>query len=429
MLKKYTYLVSLAAALSAAGFSVCSEASLIPDFPEKEALLSDETGAEAASEAVASSSAVAGEATEAITEGPDAEPLSEEQTEQTEQISEGSLPEAEDAAAGADHSEEDEDAGKNGEGAGPESGGALLPAFTYLEGPFYLCPGYILPPAARLPEPTISLALLSRELEKMTAAYDGTWSVAVKDLSTGEQTVIGDTVMPSASTLKLFILGCIYDEIAEGRLERTEELVSLMNSMIRASSNEAANRLIAILGGNDHQAGIDRINAYLDEKGYSEATRAYNPFQDQSLKLDPDHVNTTSAADCMLLLERIYRRQFGSRKVCNETEDMLLNQELRYKIPKGLGETALAANKTGETDDIENDIALVFTPKGDYILCVFSTGWSDKKAAQSRITEISAKTYSYFADPETFMTVPPELKELNSRLSLPGSDDAGYLAF
>ena len=412
---KYAFLASFTAALSAAGSSAAYSSSLIPEFPEKEELLAIEESAteavteydaEPASEAQAQSAEASEETVENMTETM-TEAISEALSEgMTEKITEAPAESSSEASSGSL----------------TKSASAELPLhFSYLDAPHYLCPGYMLPPAHQLPHPEPSLVYLRRELEAILSGYEGTWSVAVKDLSTDEQTVIGNAVMPSASTLKLFILGCVYEEIDAGRLERTEELVSLMNSMIRASSNEAANRIMAILGDGDYQAGIDKINAYIEEEGYSDATRAYNPFQDQSLKLDPEHVNTTSAADCMLLLERIYRRRFGSRKACNETEDMLLNQEIRYKIPKGIGDTALAANKTGETDEIENDIALIYTPKGDYILCVFSTGWQDKKAAQSHITELSAKVYSYFADPEAFMNIPAELEGINAGIPMPAA--------
>ena len=337
------------------------------------------------------------------------EELSENQAQETSP-DETSVPE--DGADSEDASDSEDPEGKKHEKEGDDEDPIAF-TFSYLSGAQLLCPGYIVPPHHALPQPERSLRLLRQSLESMLSAYDGTWSIAVKDLTTLEELVINNCEMPSASTLKLFILGCVYEDIANGTLERTEELVARMNDMIRVSSNDAANRLIAQLGKDDYQAGIDRINRYIEEHGYSEYTRAYNPFQDQSLKLDPDHTNTTCVSDCCLLLERIYRRQFGSRKVCNETEDMLLGQETRYKIPRGIGENSLVGNKTGETDEIENDIALVYTPAGDYIVCIFSTGWRDKKEAQAHFPELSAKIYSYFMDPNAFTVSLPELTSLN----------------
>ena len=50
-------------------------------------------------------------------------------------------------------------------------------------------------------------------------------------------------------------------------------------------------------------------------------THEYNGFNDPATINDPDHSNQISAADCGLLLERIYRRTFGSRQICNEVEE------------------------------------------------------------------------------------------------------------
>ena len=268
----------------------------------------------------------------------------------------------------------------------------------YMPGYLHLVKG-IFRPVTDLPLPEKSLSLLRQQLEKQLAGYAGTWSVAVRELDNGEQFVINDIAMPSASVLKLFIMACTYQAIEKGQLQRTSEMVELIGNMIRASSNDAANRLFYLLGGEDYAKGIDAVNAYIQEQGYSDRTIAYNPFQNSSLTVHPGKVNQTCAADCAELLSRIYHRTLSRRKVCNEIEEMLLGQGTRYKIPKAIPDSALVGNKTGETDSIENDVALIFTPVGDYILCVFSTDWPDKKQAEARITEVSAAVYAYFTDP------------------------------
>ena len=269
----------------------------------------------------------------------------------------------------------------------------------YLPGYCNLVPGSYLIGQFSLPRPQRNLHVLKYRLRQILSGYDGVWSVCVKDLSTGEQIVINDIPMPSASIMKLFILGCIDDEVRFGRLDRTSELVARLSGMIRASSNQDANALLLALGGGDYSAGINWLNQYIRNSGYSDATVAYNPFQDEALRLDENHVNQTSAADCALLLERIYRRTFGTRSACEEAEALMLAQDTRYKIPAGLPDGVQVGNKTGETGDTENDAAVIYTPTGDYILTIFSTGWADKNVAQSHFKELSAAAYSYFTDP------------------------------
>ena len=52
--------------------------------------------------------------------------------------------------------------------------------------------------------------------------------------------------------------------------------------------------------------------------------------------------------------------------------DLLLKQTRRWKIPSGLPSGTKVANKTGETSQYQHDAAIVFGPKTDYVVCIFS---------------------------------------------------------
>lgn len=277
---------------------------------------------------------------------------------------------------------------------------AMDPSYQILfSGAYRLVPGYSLIHKYHIQRPKRNLQVLTWRLNRILASYDGSWSICIKDLTTNEQLLINDVPMPSASLMKLFIMGCIYDEIRFGRMERTSELVARITGMIRSSSNRDANELLLMLGGGDYSAAIQWLNQYIHNAGYSDATIVYNPFQETAPRLDEEHVNQTTAADCALLLERIYRRTFGTRNACEEAEALMLAQDTRYKIPSGLPETVQVGNKTGETNETEHDAAVIYTPFGDYILTILSSGWSDKSAAQSHFKELSSEVYAYFSDP------------------------------
>ena len=247
-------------------------------------------------------------------------------------------------------------------------------------------------PLSSLPR---DLHTLYDNLSDMAADYDGTWSVYVEDLSTRQALIVGDRPMKSASTMKLFIMAAVYDQIDKGRIERTDEVVSLLHDMISNSSNEAANRLLLLLGHDDYADGVEAVDRYISEHGYSSATHEYNGFEDSAAVVDGSHFNQISAKDIGLLLERVYSRNFISRKVCNEIEDMMLNQATRYKIPKGLPEGVEVANKTGEMDTVENDCAVVYGSSTDFILVVLSMDWDDKNTAQTEIQKIAGTVYEY----------------------------------
>ena len=246
-----------------------------------------------------------------------------------------------------------------------------------------------------LPSLPRDLHTLYDQLRKTVAGYSGTWSVYVEDLSTRQALIVGDQPMKSASVMKLFVMAAVYEQIDNGKIERTDEVVSLLHDMISNSSNEAANRLLLLLGKGDYAKGVRAVNRYISSHGYSKDTREYNGFEDDAAVVDGSHFNQINAKDIGLLLEHVYSRSFISRNVCNEIEDMMLNQATRYKIPRGLPDDVEVANKTGEMDTVENDAALVFGGRTDFILVVLSEDWDSKNTAQEEIQDLAGMVYNY----------------------------------
>ena len=202
--------------------------------------------------------------------------------------------------------------------------------------------------------------------------------------------------MRSASVMKLFIMETVYDAFDRGALPRNEDTVYLLRNMIINSSNDSSNRLLSLLGDGDLAAGVAKVNEFIRLRGFSEGTIEYNGFEDPAASLDPSHPNVIMAKDVGLLLSRVYNRTFLSRKVCNEIEQMMLDQATRYKIPRGLPEGVECGNKSGETDTIANDAAVIYGPTADYILVVLSNDWSNEDTANAQVAEISTAVYSFF---------------------------------
>lgn len=265
-------------------------------------------------------------------------------------------------------------------------------AMLYLELPErFRLRGYTLPEI----KPEKTMTGLEQVLTGQLSEYEGEWSVYVKNLSTDDAFVLNDQPMKSASVMKLFIMGTVYKAFECGELERTEEIMSLMNKMISYSDNASSNELLSRLGSGSYADGIEKVNAFIKEYGFSDMTMEYNGFDDSATIMNPEHFNQVTAKDCGKLLEDIYRRIWVSRGVSNEIEDMLLAQQTRYKIPAGLPEGVLCGNKTGEMDATENDAAIIYAKDCDYILVVLSNGWSSKDQAITRIQSVSSLVYDY----------------------------------
>lgn len=246
---------------------------------------------------------------------------------------------------------------------------------------------------------SLSWEHLEEELLSLTEGYSGNWSVYVKDLPDGKTISINETPMESASLIKLFIMGAVMEQIQNGDLAETETITSLLHEMITVSDNEAANELVRYLGKNhDHKDGLDYLNDFAKRHGFTQ-TRQVNGLEDPSLRHDPTEINKTSARDCGELLAQIYDGDLVSHLSSRKMEDLLLAQEVTYKIPSALPEGVVSANKTGEISDAENDSAIIYSPGGDFILCIMSGKWDSGNQAITHIREITKMVYNHFNPP------------------------------
>ncbi|MDO5541469.1 MAG: serine hydrolase [Eubacteriales bacterium] len=238
---------------------------------------------------------------------------------------------------------------------------------------------------------------LEKEITDRLASCQGDWSVYIKDLSTQKVMEINEHSMESASLIKLYIAGTIYEQLDWGNLEETETIMNALNLMITVSDNESSNVLVRQLydENGSFQDGLDIVNDFIRRHGFTN-TQQVNGIADPSLWVSDGSVNMTSTADCGRLLEAVYNRELVSHFNSYRFEVLLNKQEVNYKIPDGLPSGVHISHKTGEVDDTENDAAIIYTPYGDYIFCIMSTDLTDTGSAVDHIHDISALVYDYF---------------------------------
>lgn len=232
---------------------------------------------------------------------------------------------------------------------------------------------------------------LETELENMVKSKSGRWSIYVKNLSTRDSISINNEQGKAASLIKLFVMAYAYEY-----LDTSDPWIKQnLQIMITYSDNEAYNSLVRACGSGNFVSGAVKINQWLEENFYV-ATKVYNtlePSRSAPASIAP-YSNPTSAEECGRLLEEIYNGTCVSKEASQEMLDLLCQQEHTSKIPQGIPEEIIVANKTGEALDRQHDVAIVFGPKTDYILCVMSEG-SYKDAAIFTIRDISAMVYQY----------------------------------
>lgn len=218
----------------------------------------------------------------------------------------------------------------------------------------------------------------------------GRWSVYVKNLNDDQTCLIGNNYYYAASVIKVFTMGAVYESIQNGRISETASINQLLHSMITYSSNESFNTLVRTIGKN-------ATNDFCKKYGYTDT----NQGQAISCSNSGEDINNgttwnqTSVQNCGKILEDIYNGKCVSKTYSNKMLDLLKQQTFRIKIPSGLPAGTVVANKTGETDEYQHDMAIVYSPKADYILCVMSN-ISNAGAAQANIRAISQIVYRHF---------------------------------
>ena len=231
------------------------------------------------------------------------------------------------------------------------------------------------------------------------------WAVSVQNLSDGARyEKNAEESMQSASVIKVFIMAAVYGKICYPASDQEAvyaqeqydgELKELLTNMITVSDNEAANRLVELLGNGDFEAGKQIVNAFCRENGYT-GTHLGRRF----LAENPTDDNFTTAADCGKLLREIYGGSCVSQEASAKMLELLKGQTRTGKIPSGLPQSITAANKTGEMSEgyglgcIENDIAIVYGEQQDYVICVLSNDLAGRnEEAIQKIQEISSYVY------------------------------------
>ena len=217
----------------------------------------------------------------------------------------------------------------------------------------------------------------------------GEWSVYVCVPHSGDTLSINQKKMQAASTIKLFIMGAVYEEYDElVEYYAADDIPELIRTMIEISDNESADLLVTMLGRGNSVKGRKKVTDYCKSLGLNN-TSMERMMGDDNIISD----NYTSTEDTGKFLEMILNAKLPHSK---EMLEYLKNQTRTTKIPEGLPGNVLSANKTGELDDVENDAAIVFAGR-PYILCVMSDGVNDYQPPIDAISDISTVTYNYLA--------------------------------
>ena len=238
-----------------------------------------------------------------------------------------------------------------------------------------------------------ALEILKEELLDKIYPLWGDYSIYVKNLDTNEYLVIHPRQQTPASLIKLFTLIYAFEKFENGSLERTPLIEQWLVDSIVVSCNNSFNHLLVQFGYGNLVQGAINTTEFATLWGFKDTVVGGSLYPSYFEIVGFSNLYT-SVLDVGHLLENIYRGTMINEEASKEMLDILLTQQWLGKIPAGLPEGTVTANKTGEIGYLEHDAAIVFTDNGNYILVIMTENAED---AIFNIQRISRLVYDYFA--------------------------------
>ncbi len=242
---------------------------------------------------------------------------------------------------------------------------------------------------------------MEKRIRAELAGFDGRVCVYLDDLKGNVVAIDADEPCETASTVKTYILACLFDEAEKGNADLEGMLtltpdemadgsgvlkdlgpgvtLSVRNTatlMIAVSDNIATNMMIDFLG-------LDRINACIRALGCG-GTALHNPIHFDRY----EHLGTTTARDYGSMFVRLAKRELISSAASEGMLSIFRKQHYnstltRYFPAQLLDEDAgdpdrfYVASKSGSMDNCRNDGGIVHTPYGDYVIVLMAKDFAD----------------------------------------------------
>jgi len=266
------------------------------------------------------------------------------------------------------------------------------------------------------------LWMMGQMTEGILADFPGFYSIYIKDLATGEEfTDDADVAYAGMSILKIAIMMEAYRHL-DGPPE--VDTTRILSGTMTLSGNFTSNLLLRhTIGDGDAYEGVRRLNQTMKLIGLVNTFMA-TPYDEDVL---PQHISTpanqrtdvstkpdpfmqTTPEDMGRLLEMIYQCADGGGTLiaaypdeltpdeCQAMIEIMAGNRVGALIEAGVPEGTQVAHKHGWVGDSHGDAGIVFTPGGDYVLCIYLyyTDWLEWDVSSPLMARISDATYKYF---------------------------------
>ncbi len=243
--------------------------------------------------------------------------------------------------------------------------------------------------------------------------FGGNVGYIIKDFKSGQTVAVNsEGSFPSASLIKFPILCAAFQAVEEGilslstpiTLQRTDKKGGSGVLKLAPNGSVYTNRelLEYMIGNSDNtatdlivrQLGLEYLQKTFTRLGLLDTAVHAEGFKLTSRQVDED--NVTSPRDMAFLLEKIYKRELVSPQASEQMLDILKHQHLRDRLPRFLPTGWLIAHKTGLLRKACHDVGIVFSPQGDYMICVLTSHDKTYKTAKGFIASVARITFDYY---------------------------------
>jgi beta-lactamase class A len=233
------------------------------------------------------------------------------------------------------------------------------------------------------------------QCKAIAGRLSGTLGIAVKTLESGDSFYLNeDETFPSASTIKIHILlelfnqvrsgqrslaemidvptsgrvGALWDQTSSGILKDLESVgrISLKDAatlMMIVSDNVATNLIVDLFG-------IEGIQGMIQSLGLSK-TKFQRKMMDFESAAKGLH-NITTPHDLMRTMEQIATAQVLDSSSCSAILGIMSRAQDVLGLRRLIPPTIRVEHKTGELDDVCNDVGIVRLPNEPFVIAVMT---------------------------------------------------------
>ena len=244
---------------------------------------------------------------------------------------------------------------------------------------------------------------LDKQIKNEIKTFKGKVWIYAKNLDTGKDfSLRGDEQVRTASTIKLAIMAETFRQVANGKLNWTDEIIltkekkvggsgilhefsdntkidlkTALHLMIVVSDNSATNLVL-------DKVTSDSVNDFMDTLGLKQTRSLRKVFGGGDSKILTNDekmkafgLGVSSPRDMVKILEMIENGKLVSKEASAEMLAILKRQQFKDGIGRGLPDATVSASKSGALDKLRSDVGIIYTPGGRIAMAITTDDMPD----------------------------------------------------